>query len=97
MTSTEETTTSTSEAEIQQIPPLVSVADAPSVTDARDTLLKAIAAEAQHVADKHPGQASKTLAELAHAYALVTAPRIHLGHNQVSQSISMQSQFTIER
>ncbi len=49
----------------------------PAAADARDTLLRAFGAEAQHVADKFPGQASKALAELAHAYALVAAGAPH--------------------
>ncbi|MGW8782586.1 hypothetical protein ACWGNM_31610 [Streptomyces sp. NPDC055796] len=41
----------------------------PAVTDARDTLLAAIGAEAQLVAEKSAGQASGALTELAYAYA----------------------------
>ncbi|MCY0992210.1 hypothetical protein OV203_34045 [Nannocystis sp. ILAH1] len=44
------------------------------VADARDKLLAAIGAEAQHLAEKSAGQASTALAELAHAFALVTSP-----------------------
>ncbi|MFE2864909.1 hypothetical protein [Embleya sp. NPDC059259] len=44
-----------------------------AATEARDRLLRAIGREAEHVADTQPGQASKALAELAHAYALVAA------------------------
>ncbi|MER7044573.1 hypothetical protein [Streptomyces jumonjinensis] len=48
------------------VPPL-----APAAADARDKLLAAIGAEAQHVAEHFPGQASAQLAELARAYALL--------------------------
>ena len=58
---------------VQQIPAVIQVAPVPAVATARDALLRAISAEAQHVVDKFPGQASKALEQLAHAYALVTA------------------------
>ena len=57
---------------VQQIP-AVSPVPAAAAGAAHDALLRAISAEAQHVADKFPGHASKALAQLAHAYALVTA------------------------
>ncbi|GGU67031.1 hypothetical protein [Streptomyces lavendofoliae] len=57
---------------IQQIPAVIPAREIPGATDARDALLRAIGQEAQHVADKFPGQSSKALEELARAYALVT-------------------------
>ncbi|MFF3784341.1 hypothetical protein [Streptomyces sp. NPDC001933] len=58
---------------IQQIPAVIQVAaPVPAADEARDKLLAAIGAEAQHVAEKSAGQASAALAELARAYALVT-------------------------
>ncbi|MFF4104365.1 hypothetical protein [Streptomyces sp. NPDC001903] len=54
------------------LPPL-----APAAADARDKLMAAIGAEAQRITERADGQASAALAELAHAYALVTAgPRL---------------------
>lgn len=61
------------EEEAQQIPVVISMSEVTAAADARDALLRAISTEAQIVADKFPGQASKALADLAHAYALVTA------------------------
>ncbi|MFJ7148910.1 hypothetical protein ACIQVT_11990 [Streptomyces sp. NPDC100445] len=69
----EELTTTAADEGIQQIPTVISVTEVPAATDTRDILLQAIGAEARIVADKLPGQASKALADLAHAYALVTA------------------------
>ncbi|MFD9593719.1 hypothetical protein ACFWA9_13315 [Kitasatospora sp. NPDC059973] len=57
---------------VKQIPVTIQVPEAPGAADARESLLKAIGKEAELVADKYPGQASKALTELAHAYALVT-------------------------
>lgn len=58
--------------EVRQIPAVIQVTQSPAVTDARDKLLEAISREALLVVEKVPGQASKALLELAHAYALVT-------------------------
>lgn len=57
---------------IQQIPSVFHVAAVPAAAEARDKLLEAIGQEAQQVAQKSAGQASKALEELARAYALVT-------------------------
>ncbi|MFF9579011.1 hypothetical protein ACF1BA_27745 [Streptomyces rubiginosohelvolus] len=51
----------------------------PAAAEARDRLLRSIGREAEHLADTQPGQASKALAELAHAYSLVTAPVLTAG------------------
>ncbi|MFC8583655.1 hypothetical protein ACFUGD_03620 [Streptomyces sp. NPDC057217] len=59
---------------IQQIPAQINLNEVPAAADTRDILLKAIGSEAQHVADKFPGQAAAALEQLAHAYALVTGP-----------------------
>jgi hypothetical protein len=66
------TDTSTAE-ELQQIPVMITVTEAPVATDARDKLLVAIGQEAQYLADKYAGQASPALETLARAYALVTS------------------------
>lgn len=59
---------------IQQIPLVMATHELPAAaTDARDKLLAAIAAEAQEISSKHPGQGSTALEELARAYALVTS------------------------
>ncbi|MFD9339439.1 hypothetical protein ACFWBF_34390 [Streptomyces sp. NPDC060028] len=74
MTSSEaEPTTVTADEGIQQIPAQITVPQPAAVTGARDKLLAAIGAEAQHVAEKSAGQASAALAELARAYTLVAA------------------------
>ncbi|MBZ4318567.1 hypothetical protein [Streptomyces huiliensis] len=73
MTTSEEPTAAVADEGIRQIPPTVRDAQPSAVTEARDHLLRAIGAEARHVADTSPGQASAALAELARAYALVTS------------------------
>ncbi|MEZ7129053.1 hypothetical protein ACBR40_27295 [Nonomuraea sp. AD125B] len=57
----------------QQIPAVIKVREVPAAAEAREKLLQAIAAEAQAVTAKSPGQASAALEELARAYALVTS------------------------
>lgn len=66
-------TPETEATDLGQIPAMITMTEHPALTQARSALLKAIGQEAQHVADKHQGQASKQLEELARAYALVTA------------------------
>ncbi|MFD9593718.1 hypothetical protein ACFWA9_13310 [Kitasatospora sp. NPDC059973] len=53
------------------------VSATPAVAETRDKLLRAIGAEAQHLAQS-PGQASAALQRLAHAYALTTASNLVL-------------------
>ncbi|MER5619299.1 hypothetical protein [Streptomyces sp. NPDC002215] len=79
-----EPATATAGEGIQQIPAVIQVTETPVAADARDKLLQAIGQEAQLVADKSPGQASKPLEELARAFALVAgtgAPLIAEGGN----------------
>ncbi|MEV8349080.1 hypothetical protein ACFVTT_15510 [Streptomyces niveus] len=73
MTSNEAESTETTEEGLQQIPATISVTEVPAAADARNKLLAAIGAEAQHVADKSAGQAATALEALARAYALVTS------------------------
>ncbi|MFF4104363.1 hypothetical protein [Streptomyces sp. NPDC001903] len=73
MTSTEnEPTAATGQEAVQQIPAVIRTPEVPAATEARDKLLQAIGREAEQVADKFPGQASKALEELARAFALAT-------------------------
>ena len=58
-------------AESGQPPTMVKVREVPAAIEAREALLVAIAQETRAVVDKHPGQASSALAELAQAYALL--------------------------
>ncbi|MFD9634969.1 hypothetical protein [Streptomyces violascens] len=58
---------------IRQTPATITVSKAPAVANARDQLLAAIGAEAEFVAAHSPGHTAAVLAELARAYALVTA------------------------
>ncbi|MFD9523383.1 hypothetical protein [Streptomyces sp. NPDC059979] len=72
-TSADEQPSVTSEG-ILQIPAVVQIQESPAAAEARDKLLAAIGAEAQHVAEKSPGQASTALEQLARAYALIATP-----------------------
>ncbi|MGW7099680.1 hypothetical protein [Streptomyces sp. NPDC054838] len=56
---------------IQQVPLVIPVKVVPAAAEARDALLQAIGKEAEHLAERSQGQASKALEELARAYALV--------------------------
>ncbi|MFF4104362.1 hypothetical protein [Streptomyces sp. NPDC001903] len=59
---------------MEQVPAAVPVIPvSAAAAEARDALLRAVAQEAELVADKSAGHASAALAELARAYALVTA------------------------
>ncbi|NNH75251.1 hypothetical protein HLB23_36285 [Nocardia uniformis] len=71
MTSSEDqTTASTTDDEIHQIPITI---QPPGDAETRDVLLRAISRETQFVTDKLQGHASKALEELARAFALVSA------------------------
>ncbi|MCX3291848.1 hypothetical protein OR263_34980 [Streptomyces sp. NEAU-H22] len=70
MSSNETESTPVADGEIRQIPAQITVTPAAAVAEARDALLAAIGAEAQHVADKSAGQASAALMELARTYAM---------------------------
>ncbi|MGH4010307.1 MAG: hypothetical protein ACRDTH_19470 [Pseudonocardiaceae bacterium] len=58
-------------AESGQPPTVVKVREVPAAIEAREALLVAITQETRTVVDKHPGQASSALVELAQAYALL--------------------------
>ncbi|MEU9594210.1 hypothetical protein AB0D84_31450 [Streptomyces sp. NPDC048193] len=58
---------------LQRVPVALKVREVPAATEARDSLLSAIAAEAKEVSDRHKGQSSVALESLARAYALVTS------------------------
>ncbi|MEV6048365.1 hypothetical protein [Streptomyces xanthochromogenes] len=64
---------------IRVIPAVIRLEQPAIVAEARDALLRAIGREADHVADKFPGQASKALEELARAFALVTVDTAAVG------------------
>lgn len=68
----EESTVVASQEAIQQIPVVIRVPEVPAATEARDKLLQAIGREAEQVADRFPGQASKALEELARAFTLAS-------------------------
>lgn len=60
------------DADVPQIPNVISVREVPAAADAREALLKAIATEAQALTAQHTGQAAPALETLARAYAAVT-------------------------
>ncbi|MFD5142667.1 hypothetical protein [Streptomyces sp. NPDC058401] len=76
-TGSEDQSHAAAEEGVQQIPAQiqvqVQVVQPPAATEARDALLAAIGAEAQHVVEKSAGQASAALAELARAYAVIVS------------------------
>ena len=57
------------DAGVQQTPTIIKIREVPAAAEAREKLLRAIAAEAQEITDKPTGQASGVLESIARAYA----------------------------
>lgn len=56
-----------------QPPATVRIREVPAAIEAREALLAAITQETRTVVEKHPGQASAALVQLAQAYALLAS------------------------